>query len=411
MTRSSGLTPTKLGKRYERNPGEKTASIEYARALRALTRYNEAVAVIQTAAIKAPKDFDVLGEYGKALADAGQLPQAKDVLAPCLYARRCRAGTSCRCRGRSPTGSAIMRRAMQFYHEALKIAPGEPSVLTNMGLSLALAKQLPEAEEALRQAVASPKADARMRGDLALVLALEGKFGDAETVGQTDLSPDAARANVEAIRQMIAQNGSLRDLGKPAKGAKPKARQRPKTPADAVRNLVSFPRKRESEYCSQRSAGCPSSAGMTRDSGANANIAIELAGLVRRFPLLSIARPNAHREGQEPMSDMTLWGFDGSTYVRTVKMVLAEKGVTDFKQVPLNVLAGDPKTPEHRERHPFGKVPVLDHDGMRLLETTAIARYLNDVLPGKSLIPSSAQGSRADGHDHRPHRLLRLRRA
>ena len=89
------------------------------------------------------------------------------------------------------------------------------------------------------------------------------------------------------------------------------------------------------------------------------------------------------------MSEMTLWGFDGSTYVRTVKMVLAEKGVTDFKQVPLNVLKGEPKTPEHRERHPFGKVPVLDHDGMRILETTAIARYLNDVLPGKSLIPSA----------------------
>ena len=75
------------GKRYERNPGEKTASIEYARALRAQTRYSEAVAVIQTAAIKAPKDFDVLGEYGKALADSGQLPQAKEVLSPRLYAR------------------------------------------------------------------------------------------------------------------------------------------------------------------------------------------------------------------------------------------------------------------------------------------------------------------------------------
>ena len=59
------------GKRYERNPGEKTASIEYARALRALSRYSEAVAVIQTAAIKAPSDLDVLGEYGKALADGG----------------------------------------------------------------------------------------------------------------------------------------------------------------------------------------------------------------------------------------------------------------------------------------------------------------------------------------------------
>lgn len=91
------------------------------------------------------------------------------------------------------------------------------------------------------------------------------------------------------------------------------------------------------------------------------------------------------------MSDITLWGFDGSTYVRTVKMLLAEKGVTQIKQIPLNVLKGEPKAAEHLQRHPFGKVPVLDHDGMRLLETTAITRYLDDVLPGKSLIPQAAK--------------------
>jgi glutathione S-transferase len=91
------------------------------------------------------------------------------------------------------------------------------------------------------------------------------------------------------------------------------------------------------------------------------------------------------------MADMTLWGFDGSTYVRTIKMLFAEKGVTQFKQVPLNVLEGEPKKPEHLERHPFGKVPVLDHNGMRILETTAIARYLNDALPGKSLIPATPE--------------------
>jgi glutathione S-transferase len=87
------------------------------------------------------------------------------------------------------------------------------------------------------------------------------------------------------------------------------------------------------------------------------------------------------------MSEFVLWGFDASTYVRTIKMLLAEKHFTQFKQMPLNVLQGEPKSPEHLERHPFGKVPVLDHDGMRILETTAIARYLNDVLPGKSLVP------------------------
>lgn len=91
------------------------------------------------------------------------------------------------------------------------------------------------------------------------------------------------------------------------------------------------------------------------------------------------------------MSKMILWGFDGSTYVRTVKMLLSEKGATDFEQVQLNVLAGDPKKADHLARHPFGKVPVLDHGGMRILETSAIVRYLNDVLPGKSLVPASAE--------------------
>ena len=33
------------------------------------------------------------------------------------------------------------------------------------------------------------------------------------------------------------------------------------------------------------------------------------------------------------MSNITVWGFSGSTYVRTVRMLLAEKGVTDYKQV------------------------------------------------------------------------------
>ena len=89
------------------------------------------------------------------------------------------------------------------------------------------------------------------------------------------------------------------------------------------------------------------------------------------------------------MSAMKLWGFNGSTYVRTIKMLLAEKEAIDFEQVPINVLEGEPKSAEHLARHPFGKVPVLDHNGLRILETSAIARYLNDVMPGKSLVPAT----------------------
>lgn len=87
-------------------------------------------------------------------------------------------------------------------------------------------------------------------------------------------------------------------------------------------------------------------------------------------------------------SDLILYGFDASTYVRTVRMLLNEKGA-EYDQVPVNVLAGEPRQPEHLKRHPFGKVPVVDHDGMRIIETGAITRYLNDVLPGRSLVPGN----------------------
>jgi glutathione S-transferase len=88
------------------------------------------------------------------------------------------------------------------------------------------------------------------------------------------------------------------------------------------------------------------------------------------------------------MAKIVLYGFDGSTYVRTVRMLLAEKGAP-YEQVPVHVLKGEPRQPEHRTRHPFGKVPVLDYDGFRIIETSAIAPYLDEVLPGPSFTPDT----------------------
>jgi glutathione S-transferase len=59
--------------------------------------------------------------------------------------------------------------------------------------------------------------------------------------------------------------------------------------------------------------------------------------------------------------------------------------------VPVHVLKGEPRQPEHLARHPFGKVPVVDHDGFRILETSAIAPYLDEVLPGPSFMPDNAK--------------------
>jgi glutathione S-transferase len=57
--------------------------------------------------------------------------------------------------------------------------------------------------------------------------------------------------------------------------------------------------------------------------------------------------------------------------------------------VPVNVLKGEPRQPE-LARHPFGKVPVLDQDGFRIIETGVIAPYPDQVLPGPSFTPDSS---------------------
>ncbi len=85
-----------------------------------------------------------------------------------------------------------------------------------------------------------------------------------------------------------------------------------------------------------------------------------------------------------------LYGYSPSTYVRTVRMVLADNAV-DYDQVSLDVLAGETRLPEHLARHPFGKVPVLDIDGMRLRETDPICRYVDETRGGPSVMPTDAK--------------------
>lgn len=199
------------GRRYDARPKDKATALTYARALHALDQNAQAVAVLQGLAIQNPEDMKVLGAYGKALADAGRLKEAADILT--------RAHTPER-----PDWSVLSTQgsiadqlgghdeARGFYEAALKIKPNDPTVLSNLGLSHALARQLPRAEETLVHAVRQPGADARVRQNLALVLALQGKFDQAEQWSRHDLPPMEAAANVAAIREMISQSNTWRDI-------------------------------------------------------------------------------------------------------------------------------------------------------------------------------------------------------
>jgi Flp pilus assembly protein TadD len=201
------------GRRFDANPGDKVSALNYARGLRSLTEYAQAVAVLQQAAIKHPNDLEVLGAYGKALADDGRLREAADVLSHAHTPDRPN-WSILSAQGVVADQMGDHATAQSYYKAALKIVPGEPSVLSNLGLSYALDKQLDVAEQTMQQAVASPRADARVRQNLALVLALEGKFAEAEAMERHDLSPADAAANVAQIRQMIAQSNTWREIQK-----------------------------------------------------------------------------------------------------------------------------------------------------------------------------------------------------
>ena len=87
------------------------------------------------------------------------------------------------------------------------------------------------------------------------------------------------------------------------------------------------------------------------------------------------------------MAAPIVYGPSFSTYTRTVRAVLVEKGV-DYELKPVNIMRGEGQAAEHIHRHPFGKVPSFEHDGFPIYESSAIARYIDRVFPGPSLQPS-----------------------
>jgi glutathione S-transferase len=88
------------------------------------------------------------------------------------------------------------------------------------------------------------------------------------------------------------------------------------------------------------------------------------------------------------MADFVIHGVPGSPYVRSALLGLEEKGANyDFARMPM----GTTKTAEHLARHPFGRIPVVDHGDFRLYETQAILRYLDEVIPSPSLQPKDAK--------------------
>ncbi len=91
------------------------------------------------------------------------------------------------------------------------------------------------------------------------------------------------------------------------------------------------------------------------------------------------------------MADPVLYGPSYSTYTRSVRLALEEKGV-GYRHVEVDFMQGMPE--EQLARQPFGKVPAFEHDGLHLYETCAIERYVDETFAGPGLQPEDP-GQRA----------------
>jgi Flp pilus assembly protein TadD len=185
--------------RYTANPKDRDTALNYAAALRRVGRSDQAVAVLQKAAINFADDRGVLAAYGKALASNGDLNRALEVVQ--------RAQTPDQPDWQLLSAEAAIRdqlgqhdQARKLYAQALGIAPNEPTTLSNYGMSYVLTGELPEAEKRLRQAVALPGADSRVRQNLALVVGLEGRFDEAAQIAGAELSPEQAAENIAYLK-------------------------------------------------------------------------------------------------------------------------------------------------------------------------------------------------------------------
>ncbi len=77
-----------------------------------------------------------------------------------------------------------------------------------------------------------------------------------------------------------------------------------------------------------------------------------------------------------------------STYVRTARLALEEKGI-DYDLDHFDFMEGFPEA--QLARHPFARVPAFTHGDFALYETVAICRYVDEAFDGPSLQPTETR--------------------
>jgi maleylacetoacetate isomerase len=90
-------------------------------------------------------------------------------------------------------------------------------------------------------------------------------------------------------------------------------------------------------------------------------------------------------------SELVLFDYWRSSASYRVRIALESLGLP-YRREPVDLLAGEQRSPEHRARNPQGLVPALAIDGQMLTQSLSIIEYLSETRPGARFLPSDPLG-------------------
>jgi Flp pilus assembly protein TadD len=96
--------------------------------------------------------------------------------------------------------------AAQAYQQSLNLNAGSTPTAVNLGLSLALSGQGPEALQYLGPIATGPEATPKIREDYAVALVAAGRPDDARQVLAVDMTPDQANAALAGFQNLVSQS-------------------------------------------------------------------------------------------------------------------------------------------------------------------------------------------------------------
>jgi len=201
---------------FEHNPTDAKMGLYLSNALRALGRYPEAADIAHRVLLFAPDNTDILLAAARAHIADNNAFFAIDPLQHVIELRP-KDWQAYSLLGVAYDQTKRPDEAQTAWNQALALSPDNPAVLTNMAMAKVTRGDFTGAEPLLRTAVAQPGVTVQIRQNLALVLGLEGKMTEAESLLRRDLPPQQADAALAWLQGAVAAKAAPASTAAPTR--------------------------------------------------------------------------------------------------------------------------------------------------------------------------------------------------